>query len=357
MNDNPLASPQRENKGAETSEKYAYQYHWALCRIIDEQREQREYVLFMEYHEDVTLGNSLNAKTVEFEFNQVKNIKGSGYTSTSLIRKKKTEKNSVLGKLICSVNDKPFKDKITSINLVASCGFTYKMINEELNLDVISIGDLTNNSINELQLALNKELGISNLPDNLCFITPDLEISNQQDVVIGRIARLVSHLYPKSSCDPQAIYRNLIDELNRKGMVTYDYKKWDRLLKNKALTSVAVSNAIITQVNMPGRERLFDEVNYIASDLGLDYLANKRLRQSVNKIHLDVIGSPKASVLRLRELIYQAMLEIPDDKKKNTKNFIDYVESVIPDKTKKTISSAHSIRDYIIYELIVREDI
>jgi hypothetical protein len=57
--DNPLASAQRECSGAITFAKYEYQYHWALCRIIEEQRKINEFAIFMEYHEDVVIANSV----------------------------------------------------------------------------------------------------------------------------------------------------------------------------------------------------------------------------------------------------------------------------------------------------------
>ena len=66
MNENPLAVPQREISGAQTFEKYEYQYHWALCRVIDEHSKLSEYALFMEYHEDVVLSDSLNCKKANF---------------------------------------------------------------------------------------------------------------------------------------------------------------------------------------------------------------------------------------------------------------------------------------------------
>ncbi|NOX27836.1 MAG: DUF4297 domain-containing protein, partial [Gammaproteobacteria bacterium] len=81
MNSNPLGIPQRERSGASTFGKYEYQYHWALCRIIDEQRHTREYALFMELHEDVVLADSLDSNTAMFEFNQVKNISSPKYNT------------------------------------------------------------------------------------------------------------------------------------------------------------------------------------------------------------------------------------------------------------------------------------
>ena len=48
MDDNPLAEKQREIKGAETFGKYDYQYHWALCRLLEKHQEKTEYAIFVE---------------------------------------------------------------------------------------------------------------------------------------------------------------------------------------------------------------------------------------------------------------------------------------------------------------------
>ena len=128
MNDNPLAVAQREKSGAITFDKYEYQYHWALYRVIDEQKKNSEYALFIEFHEDVVIADSLDANVAKFEFNQVKNISKPKFTVANLT-KRKGEKNSVLGKLVQSASNKPFSDKIANINLVASCGFTLELRN------------------------------------------------------------------------------------------------------------------------------------------------------------------------------------------------------------------------------------
>ncbi|WP_303905025.1 DUF4297 domain-containing protein [Thiohalomonas denitrificans] len=222
MDTNPLGMPQRERSGASTFGKYEYQYHWALCRIIDEQRNAREYALFMELHEDVVLADSLEANTAMFEFSQVKNIGSPKYNITSLT-KTKDGKGSVLGKLISSVINKPFSNRLSTVNLVATCGFNIALIDNALNLDVITVGDMSEKSIKALKLSLSEELGSDVFPDSLRFVVPSLSITNQQDSVIGKISTLISDIFPGSHCNAEYIYRMLIDELHRKGAVTYDY--------------------------------------------------------------------------------------------------------------------------------------
>ncbi|MBU2714276.1 dsDNA nuclease domain-containing protein, partial [Zooshikella harenae] len=80
---NPLAEEQREKSGSTTFEKYDYQYHWALDRILTEHSKAIEYAVFMECHEDVVLADSLCGVSARFEFNQVKAVEKPQYTIKS----------------------------------------------------------------------------------------------------------------------------------------------------------------------------------------------------------------------------------------------------------------------------------
>ena len=61
MEDNPLAETQREIAGASTFGKYNFQFHWALCEIIQKHKYKKEYALLIEYHEDVVIADSLES--------------------------------------------------------------------------------------------------------------------------------------------------------------------------------------------------------------------------------------------------------------------------------------------------------
>ncbi len=71
-NRNPLFDSQREKSGAKTFDKYSYQYHWALYKVISEHDKKSEYAVFIELHEDVVVCDSLDSEKANFEFNQIK---------------------------------------------------------------------------------------------------------------------------------------------------------------------------------------------------------------------------------------------------------------------------------------------
>lgn len=352
MNSNPLASGQREKSGATTFGKYEYQYHWALCRIIDEQLKTREYAVFMELHEDVVLADSLEVKSANFEFNQVKNIQSPKFNIKNLT-KKDNGSISILGKLIDSAINKPFSQKVTTINLVASCGFKFDQINNDLNLELITVGDLSKNSVDELKAALFKELGIKKLPNSLRFIVPKLNIKDQQDSVIGKIASLVSSIFPGSHCNAENIYRVLIDDLHRKGSVHYDYTKWDELLKNKALTSTQVKGAISTHVSLQNTQTIQNEANDIAKELGLNYFQKNSLRRNIERIHIKSIGFPTTRNLKIKKEILNAISSIVDPMNKDVATVIDEVELLISEIVRNEIGNSDDVRNNIIYEMIV----
>ena len=348
MNDNPLNTPQREVSGSTTFSKYEYQYHWALCKIIDEQRNAREYALFMELHEDVVFANSLNCGVAEFEFYQVKNI-GSPKYNINNITKKKGDKNSILGKLINSVLNKPFSNKINTINLVASWGFSLEQLDNKLNLEVITIGDLSQKAIDELEEKIKDELGFNNIPENLCFVVPSLGLSDQQDSVIGKISKLIADIFPNSHCNASYIYRTLIDELHRKGVVSYDYNKWDDLLENKAVTSPKVTNAISAHISLPDIQKLLDEASEIASEIGLSYLEKKGLKKNIENIHIKSLGFPTSFGLKVHKSIVEVL---GLTKTENLSEWLIKASQLLPQDLRDEMGNSEDVRDYIIYEVI-----
>lgn len=357
MNKNPLAVPQREKSGATTFDKYEYQYHWALCRIIDNQMENNEYALFMELHEDVVIANSLDVNVARFEFNQVKNIAKPKYNIDNLTKIKRGKKNSVIGKLIQSASDKSFTNKIDYINLVASCKFDLDLdLNNELELEIITIGDLHKNSIDKLKVALLSEIGNRELPPNIRFIVPKLHIQEQQEQVIGKVAELVEYLFPNSHCNSVNIYRTLIDELHRKGCVTYDYTKWDELLNNKALTSEKVKRTIQTHTSVQVNEQLMRDFELIASELGLNFLEKKPLRNSIERIYLERMY-PSSLAIAVKRKIGDALKKAGFGVNLDINLLITHVENLLSDSIKNKIGLAHDVKATIIYEIITGDEI
>lgn len=350
---NPLFSPQREIKGAETFEDYAYQYHWALYRAIQEHNLQKEYAIFVELHEDVVVSNSLNSKIAQFEFNQVKTTKKK-FTEISLCTL--TNGKSVLGKLISSATNKPFTSQINHINLVAVHGFKLNLKLQDIKLQTITLSDLHHSSVKKLANKIKAEIGLANLPVNLQFVVPDLIDGKFQNDVIAEIAKLIVALFPGANYNAVYIYQVLIDELNRKGTVTYDYKEWDDLLKNKALTSERVQKVINEFTNLKDEAKIESLFDQIANELGyIQVIARRELKKNFDRYRQSRVGNRSTTQIRLSNTICKSIKAKIQSVSGDMNVLILKVTGGLDQKTKNYFSNENHLRAAIICEYIMEE--
>lgn len=354
---NPLSAAQRERAGAQTFEKYEYQYHWALCRILGAHENSDDYVVFIELHEDVVLATSTDESSARFEFNQVKNVSTTPWNQKKLTSvpksATKTNKNSILGKMLQGIDKKPFADKLNSLDLVATCGFNLRPRTDGLKLSIISIGDLHDDCLKDIQAAINKELGTFSIPKTLRFITPDLTTSGFQDVAIGRISKLVDVKAPGTMCNASTIYRILIDDLHRKGMVTFDFADWKNLVKNKGTTHGDVERIISSYTEKKGFEAFEKDVDDILKELDLKSHKRIKVRRSFERYHNAVRLERSLIAIDNQQAVKKAVeINFKAFEEQGVREFIDLALESLPDMTKKNLVDEESGQAAIIYELL-----
>jgi len=346
---NLLFEPQREKAGSQTFSKYSYQYHWALCRILKEHNGEKEYAVFVELHEDVVLSNSLSVNDAQFEFSQIKTNQ-TKFTKNNIIKLKNG--SSVLGKLIDSTLNKKYTERIIDINLVASSGFTAKDFKEEgIFLDKISISEIPSTTIEHLVKEISSELNIKSLPTNLYFITSDVPDIGFQEFTLGKITTLISELFPKSLTQAENIYRPLIEELNRKGMVTVDFKNWDEVLKNKALTSITVSKLIHQFTERQDDKEVYSQLNDFLIDLKLKTMQRSKWKKSFKRYYLNRIANKTLEQLEIQDEIQKQLDECDEE----IEILIQLVYDNLPISIRKNFQSDIDIKTAIICEYILGE--
>lgn len=347
---NPLSEPQREKAGAETYEDYAYQYHWALYRVLSEHEKCNEYAVFVELHEDVVIADSLNVEKANFEFNQIKTINKKLSTS-SLISLKNGK--SIIGKLIESSLNKGYSDKISTLNLVSVKAFNLELKTEGLRLEKITISDLSTDQYNLLEEAIKKELSSTPLPSNLQFIIPELSEKKFQNEIIAVISKLITSLFPGSNYNSVDIYRILIDEINHKGMVTYDFKKWDELLTKKALTSTTVTKVINAYTNIKDEAKIDYEFNNICSEIGLNSIQGKKLKRTFNRYRISRISNSSTIQIDTTRKIIELIENNISNGLENLDELIINVINTVPIKMKKQFNLEDDLKGAIICEYIM----
>lgn len=295
---NPLFGEQREKAGSETFEKYFYQYHWALQQALQRLDDEKEYIVFMEAHEDVVFSDAFDEQA-NFQFIQVKEKT----KPLSLKNLYKVEKNnSIIGKAVSSVQGKPYQDKVKAIWFVASNGFNFKnLLNTNAQMAFYSIHDFNQTALDELLIALKAELNDDIKFTNFEFHKSSLLTSYQdgKDQIVGHIGRLMNKLFPKAYFRAENAYVTIIDELLRKGVNTYDYKEWDDFVKNKGLRSDKLKEVLQSNVNN-NFDAIRETLDDIAEELEIKGVSKSKLRKNIENIHLDIynFNSMYISVIR-----------------------------------------------------------
>ncbi len=356
MANNPLAEVQRESAGASTFGKYNFQFHWALCEIIEKHKKNQEYALLIEYQEDVVIANSLEPNNAQFEFYQVKN-QIAKYTSASLTKRDKGKnnklKNSVLGKLLSSCVNTSYENRVVKIGLVSSSGFSLN-IDKDLKLDVIKIGDLAKDDLASLTKDITDELGISVLPEHLQFIVPEIQLKNQEDYVLSRFAYLVDAIFPGALCNPVNIYRSIVDEMGRIGRIEYDYKDWIRLIDKKSLTSTDVNKVITQYTSHPCIDDLKSNFDDLATDLGWRSKKKRIFKGKITSLALRRAGFMSALDIDITESFKQSYLKVDEDKYDDDATYIEALcrQAVDDDLLQKINNNEDELLLEVIYCLL-----
>jgi len=198
---------------------------------------------------------------------------------------------------------------------------------------------------------ISKELSIEYFPINLYLITPSLPDKEFQNVIIGQITTLISKLFPHSYTQADNIYRPLIEELYRKGMVTVDFKNWDEVLENKALTSITVSKIIHQFTERKEDKIVYEELANILKELKLRVMIKSKWNKSFKKYYLNRIANKTLEQLEIQDEI-QKQLDNCDDE---IENLIQLVEDNLHMSIKKNFQSDIDIKTAIICEYILGE--
>lgn len=300
---NPLGAAQPNKAGAQTFAKYEYQYHWALCKIIDRHLEEKDYVIFVEFHEDVLYSTSSIETEALFEFTQVKNFAGSPWSQKTITKISKEKKRSILGRMLEGIKEKPFENKIISLELAGSAGFNLPQKNKELKLDIIKLEDIDDACISFIKNAIENEIGLTSLPSNLVFVKPNLAPGSVRAEAIAKISDLITKKNPKLFHNPTNIYRALIDDLHIKGQIDYDFTDWERLIKSKGTTHEEVSQVIKNYTNENTLEDLKPHLTDFFNDLKLPSHKKTIIRQSFIRYHNATKLNRDAAALEKQKII------------------------------------------------------
>ena len=119
-----VKQPVHERGGSRASNRLTYQTIWAFCLLLDYYSASDDFMLVLDYHDDVLFWNLSTGKE-SLKFFQVKTSSGKPWNLKALLKRSKKTSNSIWGKMYR--HRLKFGDDVASINFISDGGVKVKM--------------------------------------------------------------------------------------------------------------------------------------------------------------------------------------------------------------------------------------
>jgi len=329
--DNILNDLEREKIGIDTQLRFNYQTDWAITYLLDKILKNEDFVIFMEYHEDVICSNSIQLnENIEFEFYQLKTT-NTNHTLESMCKYEISSKsNSILGKMILSIENKIFKENVKKLCLLSTSNINFK---EKINVmgSYKFLKDLSEDEISKILEFLNLELNQIDLgyKEIICFQKANLPFQNSESTAKGKISEFIDKKYGSIRSDVSSIYRAIWDDLRIKHDFLLSFDQWDECVSKRGLKSDEVTSILAKNIdiNLNLNLKNFIEKYLVKNDIEEIFIPIKI--NLINEYHIHLITNRSSNTLheikKLRENIelpsnildtkqYQSLIDNLDDK-------------------------------------------
>ena len=236
--DRLVQTPPRETSGSRSANRFSYQKNWALCLLLELHGTRDNYVLILDFHDDVIVLDSDNNPT-GVEFYQIKTKTKGEMSLQYLLDKKEDNGLSILGKLFSNIA--AFPDDTKSLNIVSTApfGVTLAATSKKTDKTATLLSELSPNEIAKVMAALKEEHNLTTLPDIasiVWFIVSDLSLKDCDTHSRGKLSDFLQTTFPDKTFPVTTVYRTLISEIQRRNDWEQRPASVDDLLSVKAIS-------------------------------------------------------------------------------------------------------------------------
>lgn len=351
-----LAVPERENAGARSSNRFSFQQVWAFDYMLKIIESDIDFVLFMEFHDDIIVLNRCEQEEY-VDFFQIKtDDKDSRYITSSFITKngnKYPEKMSIIQKMIDEFVK--FEDDTRSIHLVSNKSFDFgelKDTTETKNRSTIVLNEMNATCLKKIKKDMCKACNkFGNCKEEclnvIYFDVSDLDLASYEDTVMGRMIRKLEKMNIPSTIErTRSIYNTILGEIRRKNNSEKAAGSISELLTRKAISKSEFMDWIDKlRVEMP--DDLWNQVHLSLITDGFSTLEIRKIHKDWKKYQIDRMNIEALGLQGIAAKVQTIMEQREFD---NCKEWVEYIYD------KVRIQQEAKVYDkYYLYALIIRE--
>jgi hypothetical protein len=310
-----IQTPPRNLSGALASDRFVYQQTWALCHLLTLHQSGGDYVVIFDHHEDVATLDSEDAPTALAGY-QIKTKQTGNFTIPALLKQEKGVSTppallpSIMGKLFDLPRRFPGAVKLLAIISNAHVSVRLKP-DDKLHLDheVTKFSELTQATQDNIILALQKELGLTDPPvlqGVLEFHKSDIPLKGHETHAAGKLAEFLQELFPEQEFRVVPLVRALLSEVVSRNNNLDQNRTYDEFLKHKALSRRRFTE-VLQQAGVSDKKADFSEVSQRLNTEGASFPLVAGIRRDWDAVQLDRLAKRDIPHLRLWDAVRSAV--------------------------------------------------
>lgn len=305
----------KERGGRHGGKGHEFQRYWALCHLLKIDLELNDYLVLLEFIEDVAILNNENTPDKIQLFQLKKKDTNSSWTKASLTSTP-SGKLSILAKLFAS--QKVASDSSTTIAFVSNAPISLALKSElnSTHLPNFEAIDIDSTLLIELQKNIASELkvDVSEIQwDKLSFVKSPLSLNDLENHAQGHVVSYLSQKHPDHNARADVFFRLLYGEIKIRATVTEDAATFEELRKSRGISKAELASMLSRVIaRKPVMEILGEAINEMASE-GVPFIDRETIKVAGRRYTVDRVSQSSLLLTSLEQEIDKQKPNIPNN--------------------------------------------
>ena len=306
----------KERGGRHGGKGHEFQRYWALCHLLKLDLEQDDYLLLIEFIEDVAILNTAIAPTKLdlFQIKKKEGAVGAKWTKTTLAKPPK-EGISILAKLFESRRISP--DSKASITFVSNAPVELTLIDGRVSTEHerFSGGDLEKALKESLQKSIAGELNCTEQDielGELTFVKSPLAMDDLENHAIGKVSSYLGQKFPTHGARADVFCKALYGELKIKATSTQDASTFEELCQIRGIAKGQFNEMLAITLARKTDSEIIDAAIAGLVQENISFVERNKVKEGARRYLIDKAGRGGAIVALLEQSIELLIPAIPD---------------------------------------------
>lgn len=295
----------KERGGRHGGKGHEFQRYWALCHLLKTDLERDDYVMLVEFIEDVAVLDAEMAPS-SLDLYQIKKKEGGSKWTKTTLSKPPTEGLSILAKLFDSKRLHP--DGKTSIAFVSNAPVDLALIGEVASTerDEFSASELDADLRSALQVSIAKELKCTEADiefEALKFIKSPLAINDLENHAVGRVSAYLAAKFPDHGARADIFCKALYGEIRIRATATQDANSFVELCQIRGIAKSQLNTMLATTLaRKPDHEIIDSAISALVLE-NVSFSDRTQVKNASRRYLIDKAGKGDAVLATLEQVI------------------------------------------------------